>query len=275
MQNIIYNESCLQTMERMSDNGIKVDLVITSPPYDDMRKYKGKSDFNFEETAEHLYYIIADGGVVVWVVGDQFKDGSETCTSFKQALYFREVGFNLYDTMIYQKNGTGAVGSNKQYFQSFEYMFVFSKGTPKTINLIKDVRGKYGSKKSTNIGRRDKNDKNTRGGKPIVLKEYCRRPNIWLYSVGWQLSAKDKVAFEHPAIFPEKLARDHIISWSNEGDTIYDPFMGSGTTAKVARDMNRMFIGSEINEDYCNIIQKRLCTPDLFSCPEYHNYIYK
>ena len=263
--NKIYNESCIDTMDRMKSHGIQPDLVVTSPPYDDMRKYKGTSDFDFESTAELLFDVVADGGVVVWVVGDQTIKGNETGTSFKQALHFKEVGFNLYDTMIYAKNGSGAVGSNKQYFQSFEFMFVLSKGLPKTIVLLKDVRNKHAGNKISKAGRRGKDDEVDLTPGRYTISEFTRRTNIWTYATGWKNSAKDAIAFQHPAIFPEKLAHDHIVSWSNEGDLVYDPFMGSGTTAKAAKLTNRQHLGSEINLDYCRIAEQRLEFGDLFT----------
>lgn len=193
---------------------------------------------------------------MVWVVGDATVKGSETGTSFRQALFFKEVGFNLFDTMIYAKQPRGAVGNSKTYWQTFDYMFILSKGKPKTINLINDRKNKE-SREGCNGSKRLEN------GELLKVKlgrcsEYGRRTNIWEYGVGKGKSAKDDIAFEHPAIFPENLANDHIISWSNANELIYDPFMGSGTTAKMAMLNNRKYIGSEISEDYCKIIETRI-----------------
>ena len=251
--NKIYNENCLETMKRMEDNF--VDLTVTSPPYDNLRQYNGYS-FDFEAVAKELYRVTKQGGVVVWVVGDATVKGSETGTSFKQALYFKEIGFDLFDTMIYAKPPRGAVGNNKTYWQTFEYMFVLSKGKPKTINLIIDRKNKE-SREGDNGTKRIENGellKVKRGG----YSEYGRRTNIWEYGIGKGQSTKDNIAFEHPAIFPEQLANDHIISWSNEGDIIYDPFAGSGTTGKMAILNKRKCIMSEISAEYCDIIKKRL-----------------
>jgi DNA modification methylase len=263
-ENIIYNECCLQTMRRMQDN--YVDLTITSPPYDDLRTYnnhiKGiKSEFNgfsfqFESIAKELFRITKQGGVVVWIVSDSTTSGNETGNSFRQALFFKECGFNLFDTMIYSKPPRGAVGNNTTYWQSFEYMFILSKGRPKTINLLTDRENKE-SRKGDNGTKRLQNGELlnvSRGG----YGEYGRRTNIWEYNIGKGHSASDEFAYEHPAIFPEKLARDHIESWSNEGDLIYDPMIGSGTVAKMAILENRNFIGSEIIKDYCDIAEKRI-----------------
>lgn len=262
--NTLYNQDCLLTMSNMSDNF--VDLVLTSPPYDDLRTYNkhvqgNRTEFNgysfpFESIARELYRIVKPGGVVVWVVGDATNKGSETGTSFRQALFFKECGFDLYDTMIYQKTGT-PFPQKDRYNQTFEYMFVFSKGKPNTFNPI--------MKKNATAGavRHSRKFRNADGemvagfnGKPI--NEYGIENNIWLIKNGMNKSTKDLVAFEHPAIFPEELATKHIISWTKKGDIVYDPFMGSGTSAKSAIQLDRNWIGSELDSDYCNICNKRL-----------------
>lgn len=249
--NKIYNEDCLETMRRMPDGF--VDLTVTSPPYDSLRTYNGYS-FDFESIAKELYRVTKDGGVVVWVVGDATVKGSETGTSFRQALYFKEVGFNLHDTMIYIKKGGLNSGSLKAYQQKFEYMFVFSKGAPKSINLIKDRKNKH-----TDPRTKMKRQADGSYVKQIVTtNEYGTRYNLWEYQTGKYHSTNDEVALKHPAIFPEKLASDHIISWSNPSDLVYDPFMGSGTTAKMAQALDRNYIGSELSEEYCHIAEERL-----------------
>lgn len=240
--NRIYNENCLLTMAKMQEN--TVDLTLTSPPYDDMRSYGGHGFNDFEAIVPELFRVTKEGGVVVWVVGDQTIKGDETGTSFRQALYFKEKGFKLFDTMIYMKTPRGAVGNNRTYWQTFEYMFVFAKGTPKTINLIKDR-----ANKEARSG--DRGTKRLRDGSLMNLERagyeaFGRRTNVWEYLVGKGHSATDNFAYEHPAIFPEKLALDHIVSWTNEGDLVYDPFAGSGTTAKMAKRSNRNYLGSEI-----------------------------
>jgi len=249
----IYCESNLDTMARMPDGF--VDLTVTSPPYDNLREYKGYS-FPFEEIAKELYRVTKAGGIVVWVVGDATVKGGETGTSFRQALHFMECGFNLHDTMIYEKPPRGAVGNNKSYWQSFEYMFVLCKGSPKTINLICDRRNKESREGDNGTKRLENGDlqRLKRGG----YSEYGRRTNVWRYGIGKGQSTKDVKAFEHPAIFPEKLANDHIVSWSNPNDLVYDPFMGSGTTAKMALANGRHFIGSEISREYVDIANERI-----------------
>jgi DNA modification methylase len=243
--NKIYNENCLDTMSRMGD--CFVDLTVTSPPYDDLRTYNGYS-FDFESIAKELYRITKQGGVIVWIVGDATVKGSETGTSFKQALFFKEIGFNLHDTMIWIKDGGGAVGSNKCYTQNFEYMFVFSKGKINTTNLIYDKKNASFGKDKSGVGRRlVTGEHKIENRKPSA--EFSRRNNYWYI-------APQKG--EHPAVFPEALANDHIISWSNEGDLVYDPFMGSGTTAKMSILNNRNFIGSEISTEYTEIANKRI-----------------
>jgi len=246
--NVNYNESNLETMARMPDNFI--DLTVTSPPYDNLRTYKGYS-FDFESVAKELYRVTKKGGVVVWIVGDKVNNGSKTLNSFKQALFFKEIGFN-----VYEKTSPSPPHKNR-YFNSFEFMFILSKNTPKKINLLKDRVNKCAGKSSGVITRREYDGSLTRK-KAIYINDLGIRTNIWSYNVGNNKSSKDKIAFKHPAIFPEQLANDHIISWSNEGDLIYDPFMGSGTTAKMAKLNNRNWIGSEISEEYCNIIEERI-----------------
>jgi site-specific DNA-methyltransferase (adenine-specific) len=238
-------------MKEMPDECI--DMVLTSPPYDNLRDYSGYN-FNFENTARELFRILKEGAVMVWVIGDASVSGSETGTSFRQALYFKEIGLNLFDTMIYQKRGGLMTGSTIGYSQKFEYMFVFSRGKIKTVNLIKDVPVKHTESRTKRHRRKD----GTFDVQYWKIGGITRRNNIWIYDVGYQKTTKDKIAFKHPAIFPDALARDHIISWSNERDVVFDPLVGSGTTAKIAKNLKRNFIGIEINPDYCKIAEERL-----------------
>jgi site-specific DNA-methyltransferase (adenine-specific) len=249
--NKIYNENCLETMAKMPDNFI--DLTVTSPPYDNLRTYKGYS-FDFENVAKELFRVTKQGGVVVWVVGDATIKGSETGTSFRQALYAKDIGFNLHDTMIYHKTKVPPIDSRTayRYVGEFEYMFVFSKGKPKTCNYIK-IPCKHSGKKAVAYQRKpdgsirlDRKEKNANH----IVSNMKIKGNVWSYASVWIKG--------HPAPFPEQLANDHIISWSNEGDLVYDPFMGSGTTAKMAMLNNRNYIGSEISKEYCEIANKRL-----------------
>jgi site-specific DNA-methyltransferase (adenine-specific) len=247
MTNMIHNENCLDTMALMPDGSI--DLTVTSPPYDNLRDYNGYS-FDFEPIARELYRVTKDGGVVVWVVGDATINGSETGTSFRQALFFMSLGFNLHDTMIYQKHNFSNPSSNR-YHQIFEYMFVFSKGKPKTFNALKDRPNVEAGK----IGSWGKNTSRQVDGTMVersrkVNTEFGMRYNIW--------RMKTEMKPLHPAPFPEQLAEDHILSWSNAGDLVYDPFLGSGTTALCARRLGRNYVGSEISEEYCLVAKARL-----------------
>ena len=245
----IYNEDCLETMSRMSD--CSVDLVVTSPPYDGMKSYNGYS-FDFENVARELFRIIKEGGVVVWVVGDETRAGDETGTSFRQALYFKEIGFRLFDTMIWHKPNSFNFGSNDCYRQSFEYMFVLTKGKIATRNLIKDVPAKMAGR-TVKGARRHVNGSRDTDVPDFVVPQYKRRDNVWDIMV-----AQERGTGKHPAVFPESLAADHILSWSNPGELVYDPFMGSGTVAKAAKALGRRFIGSEISAEYCRIADERL-----------------
>lgn len=256
--NQIYNMDCLEGMKLLDD--ICIDLTVTSPPYDNLRKYKG-FEWDFEGVANELYRVTKEGGIVVWIVGDATIKGSETGTSFRQALYFKEIGFNLHDTMIWLKpNPTPTDPKCLRYYNAFEYMFIFSKGKPKTCNYIKEKSKNAGKEfGSAPMKRADgsNRDDRTEKLKGVKIKDYKTKSNVWEYAIGSGVS-KDKIAFKHPAIFPEKLANDHIISWSNEGDIVLDPFMGSGTTAKMAILNNRQYIGFELSKEYCELAQKRI-----------------
>lgn len=243
--NKIYNENCLETMAKMPDNFI--DLTVTSPPYDNLREYKGYS-FAFEEIAKELFRITKQGCVVVWVVGDATMNGSESGTSFKQALFFKEIGFNLHDTMIWRKPNPIPT-QNTRYQQEFEYMFVFSKGKPKTFNPIRVKSKCAGAKVKKHRAIKSSHNYNNEGS--YIVADTKMIGNVWEIT-------NVKNHSKHPAIFPENLANDHIISWSNVNDLIYDPFMGSGTVAKICVQTNRNYIGSEISEDYCKIIETRI-----------------
>jgi len=259
----IHCGECAAMMSELPDECI--DLTVTSPPYDNLRTYQGYT-FDFESIARQLYRVTKRGGVVVWVVGDATIDGSETLTSFKQALYFRELGFNVHDTMIYW-TGKPPLTHNR-YEQEFEYMFVFSKGRPNTFKpvTIKTVYG--GDKKRYNYGKsteakKEKGDAVRWRDEVQTVNKQKIKGNIWNYPSGMMGSTKDSYAFDHPAIFPEALARDHILSWSNPGDIVLDPMIGSGTTAKQAHLLGRHYLGFDISEEYCQLAKRRLANVEV------------
>jgi len=228
-----------------------IDLVVTSPPYDNLRKYNGYS-FDFEAVAKELFRVVKVGGVVVWIVADATVNGSETGTSFRQALYFMSLGFNLHDTMIYRKANFMPLTHNR-YEQSFEYMFVFSNGRPSVFNP-KTTKTEYPRERPLtmrNGDRRDKKSTQKSSGYRIV-------ENVFTYKCGGGHIDSDGLAHLHPAPFPEQLAKDHILSWSNEGDLVYDPFGGSGTTAKMSHLEKRNWIISEISSEYAALAAKRI-----------------
>ena len=253
--NTIYNENCLDTMVRMQDKSL--DMVITSPPYDALRKYNGYS-FDIEKIVPELYRVMKTDGVVVWVVADSTIKGGESGTSFKQALYFMECGFKLHDTMIYHKDNPTPVGGATRYYQAFDYMFVFTKGKPKLNPILVPRRNKWKDKRTerTRGVTRDVDGNFTK--KVVRVKEEVKKQNVWTYIVSGGVSSTDKIAYKHPAIFPEKLAEDHILSWSNFGEVVYDPFIGSGTTAKMCILNGRKYIGSEVSDEYCDIAEERV-----------------
>jgi site-specific DNA-methyltransferase (adenine-specific) len=250
----LYKGDCIDVMRKMDSES--VDLVVTSPPYDNMRTYEGTCEWNFEifqKVANELYRIVKDSGVVVWVVGDATIDGSESGTSFKQALYFKDIGFNIHDTMIWKKKSPMPRDTRiPRYWQAFEYMFVFSKGRVGHINFLREPTLNGGEKRnfysrnadgSLRLDRKDKTDGH-------IVNETKPRHNVWEYA--------SQLVKGHPAPFPEMLAYDHIISWSNEGDVVMDCFMGSGTTGKMALKANRRFIGIEKVDEYFELAKQRI-----------------
>lgn len=256
----IFNADCRDILK----NGVLSDapfihLCVTSPPYDNLRNYNDGLEWNFDifkEIANLLYQIIVKGGVLVWVVADQSVNGSETGTSFKQVLYFKEIGFNIHDTMIFEKNNFIPQTHNR-YEQAFEYMFVLSKGSPRIFNPIKEKTKYCGSLLNYNSKGKKKEMNNLRNRDAYIhVHDYKIKSNIWSYNIG--NTAYKYVKTNHPAVFPYQLAYDHVISWTNENDIVLDCFMGSGTTGVAAINANRKFIGIEKNEEYFNIAKERI-----------------
>lgn len=255
MINQIHHGDCIDVMRKLDADSI--DLTVTSPPYDNLRNYNGYL-FDFESVANELYRITKPGGVVVWIVADATVKGSETGTSFRQALGFINAGFNLHDTMIYLKDSVPTHDPrNKRYKQAFEYMFILAKGNPGTYNEIKDKPNKHAGKTRKSTTQRQRNG-TMREFREYTIGEFQARFNVWEYKIGGPSVTADKIARKHPAIFPERLAQDHILSWSNIGDIVFDPFAGSGTTAKMAMLNDRNYIGAEISDEYVEIARNRI-----------------
>jgi len=254
LENCIYNANCLDLMKHIKSNNI--DMVLTSPPYDNLRTYSGSLDWGehiWKPAIQELFRVIKEGGVVVWVVGDATIKGNETGTSFKQALHFKDVGFNLHDTMIWHKTAIFPHHLNAQrYKQQFDYMFVFTKGSVNTYNPIHDIPNESAGK-TFQIKKKIKTSDNGRYNgrtKNLKISDFRMRDNVW---------REGRSGYKgHPAPFPEKLAYDHILSWSNEGDIILDPFAGSGTVGKIAKQINRKYILIEKESKYTDIINKRI-----------------
>jgi len=265
--NKVINGNCVDVMKLFPDNSI--DLVVTSPPYDNLRVYTGYQ-FPFDEMVEQFYRIVKDGGVIVWVVADATIDGSETCTSFKQALKFVEMGFKLHDTMIFKKTNPVPQIYRKRYNNEFEYMFVFSKGNIETHNAIKVPCLHAGLELNGTTYKNYSKGEQTRTKVASPVKNEKIKGNVWEYVVGKK--AVDQESKEHPAPFPYDLAKDHILSWTNENETVLDPMCGSGTTCVAAFDNNRNFIGIDISKEYCNLAEKRIRLHEqnmgMFYCPK-------
>lgn len=253
--NKIYCMDAVKFMRGVPENFI--DLTVTSPPYDNLRDYKGYK-FDFENIAKQLYRITKIGGVLVWVVNDQVINRSESLTSFTQAIYLVKIcGFSLHDTMGYCKsNPLPANFHHKRYAQQFEYAFIFSKGFPNTFNPIMSKCKNAGLSKFK--GFRQKDGKVQRSLIKTVTKEEKIIGNLWFYDVGYMKSTKDKLAFNHPAIFHEQLAADHINSWSNKNDIVFDPMCGSGTSLVIAKKLKRRFLGCDVSYDYVTLARKRI-----------------
>ena len=249
-------ESVQWMKENLPDDFI--DLTVTSPPYDNLRTYKG-FEFDYKSMLKELYRVTKKGGVVVWIVNDATINGSETGTSFKQALYAKDIGFKMHDTMIYAKNG-GLPQNANRYEPQFEYMFILVKDKLKTFNPFKE-KCKYAGQINTGTYRLPNGKTRLKHGYGKKYKETKVKGNIWMYNVGYMKTTKDKIAYKHPAIFPDKLAEDHILSWSIEGDIVFDPMCGAGTTCKMAWFNNRKFIGVDMGEEYIN----EICIPRLKS----------
>lgn len=271
--NTILNIKAEEGLTYLNDESI--DLVITSPPYDNIRNYnndnksqENNSHFDIDIIVNELYRVLKKGGVVIWVVADQTDKASESTTSFHQAIKFNKKGFKLYDTMIFEKQNP-IPQTHKRYEQSFEYMFMFAKGKPKTSNIIVEKSKYSGKKRCKHTYRHDENDKLSPQHKGGEVSEYKIRNNIFKYIVGKSEKYRDIVKRDHPARFPMELVRDQLLSWSNEGDIVLDPFSGSGTTAIVAMLTNRNYIGFEKNykytEDsnrYINIVKDKINKDD-------------
>jgi len=248
---------CSVLMKRIPNDS--VDLILTSPPYDDLRNYKGYC-FDFHAVSCEILRIIKPTGVVVWVIGDRVVKGNRTLTSFKQALAFQDIGFKMHDVMIYRKRNTPFMRSNA-YTPCYEFMFVLTKDSVGTFNPLMTASKRHGREKLTVNKKADGINKKVYG----ELKDEKVLTNVWEYAVGLGGSTRDRIAFKHPAIFPEKLAEDHILSWTNENDIVLDPMCGSGTSCKMAKLSKRNFIGMDISEEYCRIAQERVSEKESVS----------
>lgn len=259
MEGYVTCGDCVVLLEQVQDESI--DLTVTSPPYDSLRNYESGYTFDMPRLASHLYRVTAQGGVLVWVVGDTVIDGKgESGTSFRQALTFMDTGFYLHDTMIYEKNTSSfpARADSNRYTQIFEYMFVFSKGKPKTANLICDKQNRWNGTVNWGKNTQRRHDKLIETERIKPVPDFSPRNNIWRYVIGHRFNSKDTSAHKHPAIFPYDLAEDHIRTWSVTSDLVLDPFAGSGTTGVASLANNRRFIGFDISQTYCDLANERL-----------------
>lgn len=255
---IICGDSAL-VLKTFPDNCIP--LTICSPPYDKLRaNNEYKAEFDFETIAKELLRVTKPGGVLVWVVGNMVlpHGQGETDTAEQQIINFKRFGWIKHDTMIYVKDSR--YPEKTRYRQAWEYMIVFSKGEPVVKNLLKDHKtvSYYNHKWRKNHAGNRQEDGEIKAHNDYEVQPFATRENVWFYHNGYLKTTPDKIAYEHPAIFPDKLAQDHIKSWSNEGDIVLDCFAGSGTTLKAAAKLRRKYIGIEKSQEYIEIAKKRL-----------------
>ncbi len=250
----ILTGDCREVLKTLADASVQ--MICTSPPYDDLRSYSGHCDWDFEGTALELYRVVCDGGIVCWNVGDSVVDGSETLTSFRQAIFFKDVvGFRVHDTMIYEKSN-GSKPDPTRYNPCMEYIFVLSKGKPRCFNPIKDKPNvTFGKPCFGKHTMREHDGSMSVRKERKVAAEFGTRSNVWKGLTRGQEDAG--LALDHPAMMPKWLARDLILSWSNAGDTVLDPFFGSGTSGKAALELGRKCIGIEINPQYVALARQR------------------
>lgn len=258
MENDIYCADFTEFYKKLVEANIKVDFSISSPPYAHNRTYNGFK-FDIEKMVNALTEVTKPGGACVWVVGDITEDDSETGLPFDHATEFLNNGWNLHDTMIFEKSGL-PFPSKDRYTQSWEYMFVFSyQLKPKTVHLLKDKpnanAGKPAHWGKTTARQKDGSLKEV--GKNYITPEFGVRTNIWRYITGGVGCTQDRIAYKHPAIFPEALVRDHILSWTDPNDLVLDPMNGSGTTTKIARLTKRRYIGVDISKEYVTLAKER------------------
>ena len=251
----LYHGDCSEVLPAV---GVKANLILTSPPYDNLRDYGGHQ-FDFDRVADTCVGALADGGVLVWVVADATVDGSETGTSFRQALGFMDRGLKLHDTMIYRYGNSNGKTYKARHSSGFEYMFIFSNGWPETVSMIIDKQNKWAGTSHWGTPTIREKDGSLTVRVPRVIPEYGPRDNVWEYKNGHGFSAPDYPdAHDHPAIFPLALAKDHILTWTNPGDLVLDPMAGSGTVLRAAANLGRKAIGVEIHADYLPIITGRM-----------------
>lgn len=256
--NQVLHCDCVLGMRALPDACIP--LTVTSPPYDKLRMYDGHAlPFElFQLVACELYRVTMPRGVIVWVVQDGTdKNGSETGTSFRQREFFKNLGMSAHATMIMKVNAC-RFPNNRRYCQQFHYAFVLSKGKPRVINVLRDSANQH-------PGDVVKHSHRSKDGKLVTclmphkrLAAYGYRGNVWDYKVGNGQTTKDRFAFNQTALMPELMAEDHILSWSNPGDLVFDPMCGAATTCKMALLNHRKFLGMEIHQTYWEIACKRM-----------------
>ena len=243
MYNSIVLGDCVEGMRSLPPD--LVPCTVASPPYGALRHYHGNHQFDFEAAAAELWRITRPGGVVCWVVREEVVDGSESGEASEQRLFFRDLGFRLHQTIVMERYGSRA-RSPGRYGESLEYAFILAKGKPATVRLLRDRRNKTAGKLVTATHRYPDGSYRVQR---YEVDEWGYRKAVWYFAQGMHV-ATDPVARLHQAPMPEAMAEDLILSYSREGDLIFDPFAGVATTAKMALLNHRNYFGYEINAIY-------------------------
>lgn len=255
--NEVYCGDCVKLMKLLPDSTI--DLVVTSPPYDKIRDYNGSIHFDLHKTGQEIFRVLKSGGIAVMVIQDQTKNFGKSLTSFKTIIdWCDNIGFKLFETIIYRKNGSEGVWWTKRFRVDHEYMPIFLKGKkPQYFNKEPlKIPSKHGGKVMTGSGSRKTNGETQKTVTRAINFKKCRG-TIWNYLMAGD---KNPLKRKHPAVFPDKIPYDFIQCFCPEEGIVLDPFAGSGSTLVMAKKLRRSFIGFDIVPEYCELARERLKT---------------
>lgn len=242
-----------------------VDLTVFSPPYDGLRDYKGKPSFDMAVLGREILRVTKEGGVCCMVIQDATKNGAKSLTSFRTACLFADLGWRLFECCIYSRAGVPGAWWTKRFRVDHEYIFIFTRGDGLPRRFDKTslmVESKYAGITAGGTKRTTKGD--FVAIKKTVISPLKCRGTIWHYAAS--NTERNKTKSEHPATYPDSLARDIISCFSKEGDLVLDPMMGSGTTGIASVNMGRRFLGIEISVQYMEIAKRRFRAECVQAC---------